>query len=393
MRVGDLSVGILAFFVGQRNLYVALCDTGTGRTSTFRVGACSDLIPRIELLSPALAGTSSEAQTEDIFHRFSTEWGRHLLPPAGSLACFDVLVLLPHSVMHGVPLHAVCVEQQCAPLGLMRGVVYVPSGTDASRCASRNPARKRGVSSWEFSLSKPNPRLAPRKPSRCFAVASDVIHGDNQRYERLATSIAACFDNGVVWPGRGRDGLNVSLIAQSFDSLCVVCHGYDAATPAKSGLLLGPSGGYGHRKILLPGFGWCGFADLPFGSFPATVTTHNDEQGEIVTVEELRLLFETHAELVALIGCSTAAGSLIRGGEYVSLASQWLGIGAVSVLGGAWAVDVRVAESVVPTFFERWLEWRQPKAIALREALREEVTKRALPISHWAVFTLLGDWV
>jgi hypothetical protein len=64
----------------------------------------------------------------------------------------------------------------------------------------------------------------------------------------------------------------------------------------------------------------------------------------------------------------------------MSRAAQGLNMGAVSVLAGSWPVDVRCAVSWFPRFLERWIDRRQPKGIAVREALREDnVDIRAWP--------------
>jgi CHAT domain-containing protein len=163
------------------------------------------------------------------------------------------------------------------------------------------------------------------------------------------------FPDGVAVTG-GRDFLKAALTQQDkkFDALCIVCHGYyNEYDPGRSGMLLGPPKGFVSRWIMLPGIGPARFRDLPFDYFPPRVTTVVDVPGDIVTTQELGVDVRTDAELVALVGCSTAVGSLVGADRYFSLAAQWLNIGAVSVLASSWAVDVRYAEAWLPRFLDR----------------------------------------
>ena len=89
----------------------------------------------------------------------------------------------------------------------------------------------------------------------------------------------------------------------------------------------------------------------------------------------------------------TGAGSLVGADAFVSLAAQWLQMGAASVIAGSWTVDWRHAETWLTSFQERWIGQRMPKAIAYRETLRMEVADGSSPLSRWAVFSLHGDWV
>ena len=177
--------------------------------------------------------------------------------------------------------------------------------------------------------------------------------------------------------------------------LCIVCHGYRSdLSPHKNGLLFTAAQTFPEGGQLLPGVGQAVFGDLPFDYFPLRVRTASDNPGDIMTVEEMRLAGPIDAELVALVGCSTASGSLSGSDSFVSLAGQWLQIGASSVIASSWTVDLTYAREWLPRFLECWLELRQPKAIAFREALRKQLqTGSAPPVSLWGVFALHGDWV
>ena len=68
-------------------------------------------------------------------------------------------------------------------------------------------------------------------------------------------------------------------------------------------------------------------------------------------------------------------------------------IGAATVMASMWALDFDFARSWVPRFLHRWRDLREPKALAMRESMREELHDTPWPISEWAVPALLGDWL
>jgi CHAT domain-containing protein len=84
------------------------------------------------------------------------------------------------------------------------------------------------------------------------------------------------------------------------------------------------------------------------------------------------------------------------GDAYASVANHWLRAGAASVLGHQWEADFPFVAAWVPRFLRNWVERRQPKAIAAREALNDLLDSGAVPrdAAHvWGAFVLLGDWL
>lgn len=115
-----------------------------------------------------------------------------------------------------------------------------------------------------------------------------------------------------------------------------------------------------------------------------------------MTITEVRTLVETRAQLVLLLGCSTATGQLRSGDSYASLAYQWLQAGAVGVLGHQWEADFPFVAEWVPVFLDNWIRRRQPKAIAVREALNQVLAGGLVPrdaLHLWGAVVLLGDWL
>jgi CHAT domain len=138
-----------------------------------------------------------------IFADFSRGWGRALLPPAAALESADVLVIIPHSVLHGVPLHAVEPFGDGRPLATTHGITYAPSGTIFVRCSDRNPVRKFDLSLWEFPRTATG--TAPPPPISCRAAAVDVKFQITPEYEAIAKLFLAGFaDQWLAPPARIR---------------------------------------------------------------------------------------------------------------------------------------------------------------------------------------------
>jgi hypothetical protein len=198
--------------------------------------------------------------------------------------------MIPHSIFYELPLHAVCLEDSAGPLALSCGVTYVASGRVATRCVSRNPARRAHTDRWEFPLKTARPKSAPAAPQNCFAVRSDALHGNNEQYRSFTEPIASLFPESTVMSS-GRERLKAYFYSprrDSVDALGVICHGYyNDTSPEGSSLLLAPPVGYIGHWIRLPGIGMCHFVDLPFDFFPLRVT-HSDFPRDKITVEDCR---------------------------------------------------------------------------------------------------------
>src|SRR5262245_22958136 len=104
MRVADLTVGLLAYYVGTDYVYALLVDQ-QGDVRRFRLLSCRQASPLIDdlrdVMEQPLAFPPSEVAA--VFHDFCHDWGRRLLPPPEALEPFDVLVVVPHHFLHGLP--------------------------------------------------------------------------------------------------------------------------------------------------------------------------------------------------------------------------------------------------------------------------------------------------
>jgi hypothetical protein len=175
----------------------------------------------------------------------------------------------------------------------------------------------------------------------------------------------------------GRQDLK-SRIYRDADVVCLVCHGYvDVFAPDNSGLLLRSPRGFGTEVTLLLHHGApYRFRDLPLRYIPPQIQPSEkydigSEEAELMTVGEVKIFFETQAQLVMLLGCSTAAAQILSGDIFGSLAYQWLGAGAASVLAHQWEADL--------TFVSEWM-----KQLVERSQDPEEI------LHLWGAITLLG---
>lgn len=397
MRVAEIRVGLLAYFTGTEYIYAVLVDQH-GNRRLFRLMACDKVLPLIhellEALERPLQWTPESAAR--VVSAFCFDWGKELLPPALTLSSFDVLVIIPHYALHGLPLHMVWLVDRKQFLAATHGVTYCSSGTLFARCVERNVARLDGLATWRFSTPGDPEVIAPPPPRSCVSAGTDVYRLGKE-YQDLASAFAKRFDVSLHhYPHRSliKESYRSTLSSfKYFDVICAVCHGYyDPADQDNSGLLLEKNiGAISYQNVLLNGGISHFFRDLPFRGLPASIEPK--VEAELLTVSELKTYCHTQAQLVALFGCSTGAGRH-HGGDYESFAYQWLKIGAASALANLWESDFEFMNKWCFLFLNNWIEKRQPKAIAWREAhiqfLRDVPD---LAPSHWGVVVLYGDWI
>ena len=399
-QVGDLRVALIHYAVGTEHVHATMIDQDGVLHST-QLATVEQVAPPIERLSRMLRAPTRFPPNElaEALQGFSIDWGRRLLPTPELLAAHDVLVVVPHHFLHDLPLQLVRTGEGDECLGNRFGISYCPSATLFERTVTRNPAREGSVAEWCFPLAGGAPKSAPNAPASCCALGVDVLSG-NARYGELAQACASHFSDPWLLPSRDR--LKLPEVADA-DVICLVCHGVtNAQEHDKSGLLLaGMRGAQAEFKLLLHlGQTWS-FRDLPFSYVPPQLDMAPEFQAdpqlpELMTITEVRTLLETRAQLVMLLGCSTATGQLRSGDSYTSLASQWLQAGAVSVLGHQWEADFQFVAGWVPVFLDNWIRRRQPKAIAMRESLNQVLDAALVPrdaLHLWGAIVLLGDWI
>lgn len=397
--VGNLRVGAIEYVVGSTRIEAAVIDE-QAQSRLYPLCRVNECLAEAHRLLDALEGPSTPNERARLLQSFSTGWGRKLLPPFEAIARFDVLVLIPHHTLHALPLHAIWLEEENASLALCRGVTYCSSATLFTRCAQRNAARSVDCAAWVPGDPSKPPVSAPPLPRFCAGIATDAWDGKDESYRKLGERFGSHFEvrKGpsmlrltIKRPPRG-DGPK----PPTYDAIYFVCHGYyDPIQPLNSGLLVGnPLFGIAERVIQLPGGQDYYFRDLPFRELPREIVPRFGVNAEMMTIAELQVEGFTQAELVALLGCSTGAGQVLSCDTMQSLGYQWLKLGAVSVLASLWRLDIGFISAWTDAFLENWLRFRQPKAIAWREALRALLAgSDPPPLYQWAAVQLMGDWL
>lgn len=386
---------MLFYCLGEGHLYVVLIDQ-KGDVQRFQLMDWRAAFPLIDELFDALEGNRTGDETRKVFDDFSLGWGKRLLPPAPSLERFDVLVIIPHQSLHGVPFHAIRPEAANQFVGTSHAVTYCSSATLFAHCVARNRARdsELGVEFWTYALEEGGLVNGAFAPRRCYAVGIDPLGMQTEQFRKLATVVAGCFAEPDVDMKSTRRSVKLQLSQpRPSEVLCFVAHGYYAPLISDhSGLLLGIDPFIAARDIHINRTSSLVFRDMPMRDLPAGF--ESSVEAELLTLAELKLETYCDAELVALLGCSTGAGEVLSGGDVNSFAYQWLKIGAASVLANFWELDLEFATEYAPVFFRRWLSQRQPKAIAWQQTLKE-LLERSPDVDpyKWAPVALFGDWL
>jgi len=244
----------------------------------------------------------------------------------------DVVCLVPHGLLHYLPLHSLALEGQ--PLIERNPVVYSPSASVLQYCRAK---RGRG-GVW-----------------RTAAVVGDS-RDDLPRSRSEAEQVATWFG---AQPLLGADATSTAVqhAVRDVDVVHVAGHGYfNAQSPLDSGLRLAG--------------------------------------GETLTARQVFGLQQFRAGLVTLSGCETGVSEVRPGDELMGLTRAFMVAGTPSVLASLWWVDDESTAFLMTRFYS-YLLGSPPltKAEALRRAMLDT---RAQPgwtaLYHWAPFILVGDW-
>ena len=139
MNLADVRVGAIEYSVG--NEFISARWYGPeGSIEQDELGPTRVFLPRAEQLRHELRDTMAIARGRVARLRdFAEDWGRDLLPARLIDSPPDVLVIVPHSFLHGVPFHLVKTGRDGKSLGSLVGVSYASSRSLFVRCASRTP--------------------------------------------------------------------------------------------------------------------------------------------------------------------------------------------------------------------------------------------------------------
>lgn len=243
-----------------------------------------------------------------------------LAPVDPLLAAHDDLYVVPHGLLHHVPLHALGVA---APLLQRHRVVYAPS---ASILVRDHAGRTSGHG---------------EQRQGCLALG---YNGTTLRYAEFEARHVAGITGGAVYVGAEAVAPKLQREGMVYRTVHLACHGtFNPQAPLASGLML---------------------AD---GKLDAMTILQN---------------LELRADLVVLSACDSGQAALLRGDELMGLARSILYAGADAVLVSLWPVD-DLATALLMDAFYRARAALPPGLTSTAEALRQaQLLLRSMPVGE-----------
>jgi CHAT domain-containing protein len=247
----------------------------------------------------------------------------------------DTVYLIPHGLLHYLPLHALMVGDRY--LIDRNPVAYAPSASVLKFCRAKR---------------KPRPQA--------MSTPAVVIFGDSREdlpmARREAEGLAGLFGTRPFL-GYEVDRETVRAAIPPAEIIHFAGHGYfDAGDPLNSGLKLA-----------------------------------NDQ---ILTARDVfNLALALQAHLVTLSGCETGINEQAPGDELLGLVRAFLFAGATCLLVSMWRVDDESTAFLMSSFYR--LLYRSESRPATVDALQQAIceTKSRYPtIDRWAPFMMIGDW-
>lgn len=272
----------------------------------------------------------------------------------------DVIYLVPHGVLHDLPLHSLPVDGRPdgQPLAQRNPVCYTPSlsvllhtlGRPGRRYTLDDPGRR-------YTLDDPGRRYPLGRPDGQAGTGRPVVLADpggDLPWARVeATAVAEALGVREV----------VAATAVTRDAVLAALRDADTVHFA------------GHARASLTDGLTAGLALA---------------DGEVLTAAEV-LPVRVGADLVVLSGCETGVSEQRPGDELLGLVRALLHGGARSLVTSQWRVADQSAQRLLTAFHHHGRTL--PRADALRQAMMDTA---ALPgrahFYHWAGFVLTGDW-
>lgn len=385
--IGPLRVAALVYQVSAERIGVTYLAPDGDREDQWLADVASVLPGLDELRAELNDGMALARGRVPRLRDFGSDWGRTLLPEVVLADPPDVLVVVPHAILHDVPLHLVRGADGGPPLGCRTGVSYASSMSLFARCAARNPARSQDPTMWP----PPSPR-----PRTLAAGGADQLTGREGMFRAVPLMLADLFSGTDLIdrqpPGMTRRTVKDAVAAEP-DVLMLVAHGIvDRSDHRMSGLLLHEQQDAGWWGIELAPGRMAEFRDLSLVDAPGVAI--RGEPAELLTASELEINANLHSELVVLLACSAGSGQVLEGDEPASLAETMLRLGAVSAVAALWDTDFAATRDWVAAFFAAWLNWGYPKALAARHAMRQLYARVGGERPDLCgALTVRGDWV
>jgi hypothetical protein len=396
VRVSDLRIGSVVHLVDDRSA------SGIWVTDDTRVPfdgpPLAEVVPRIDALREELRNDAAVARGRvPKLQAFAEDWGRALLPPTALDGSADVLVIVPHALLHGLPLHLVH-DDTGAPLGTRIGITYASSLSQFARCVERNASRQRDPAAWTFDHGDGDGVAGHYVPTSFRGGGTDVIADQGDAFRAIAARVATAIGmpeadiDGTTEPfGYGRMSIKGPLWRGfQIDVLCAVAHGLlDARDHRLSGLLMDRGPGVGSRPLPIDDETVI-FPDR--GMRPVTVGATGARRGEVLTTAELQLEAGATYQQVALLGCSAGWTRMLAGDEPASIAETFVHLGAPSVAAPLWDSHVDATGDWAEAFFTAWAQGGVPRALAASHA-HAALHDAGLGPERAGVLALRGDWL
>ena len=373
MGAEDLNIAGLVYLVTGREIQVAV----VGRHSSQWIGLCdvSEILGSIARLRDELARDTGVAiRRLPELARFAADWGRSLIPPAVLADPPDVLLIVPHALLHGLPLHLVQAANGRA-LACCSGISYASSPTLLLRSAARNPARR---------------AERAERPARRLAAGggTDVLSHTDDEFSNIAADILGEFGATAEEPFF-RIPVRWAFRNPDHRVACIISHGFvDPSEHGDSGILIDPPMAVAsfHQRV---GDETFTRMDIPMRDVPAGLATAR--QAEVLTLGEIEMDDPTSVELTILLACSAGASDVLQGDEPASLAEALVRLGSVSVIAPMWACDHLLARTWIQAFLAAWNRRGMPKAMAAREAFL--ALGDGTDVTELGPIHLRGDWL
>ena len=361
----------LVYLVTGNEIQVAVVERHASRWT--KLCAVRDVLGPIAELRDELADAQAVSRRRlPRLACFARDWGRLLVPAAVLAEPPDVLLIVPHALLHGLPLHLVRADNGRA-LACCSGISYASSPTFLLRAAARNPARYGA------------------RPDRRSAVGggTDVLTTGEDMLRSIATEVFGEFGTQQS-PFLARAEVRASLRGRAHQVACIVAHGYIQPDDyAESGLLIDrPLGiGISESRLYIDGME---FARRD-GPRRDLADMRPARPADVLTISEIERDEPAQVELAILLACSAGASEVIAGDEPASIAEAMLRAGCVSAIAPMWDCDYALARVWIRPFLSAWNQRGMPKALAAREAfvaLGDGTDVTALGPIH-----LRGDWL
>jgi CHAT domain-containing protein len=261
--------------------------------------------------------------------------GKELLEPLESaLGNAKLVYLIPHGLLHLMPLHALTVHG--APFIARRAVVYAPSAAVLTRTLERTQPQDKST----------------RPLVLGYTASSDPV--ERALFLNEAREIATYFACSPVIDAAANIGILLKY-APTASRIHLSCHGrFNRDDPLVSGV------------------------DLADGTFSA-----RDWMG-----------LQLRADLVTLSACETGFSDVGQGDEIVGLMRALLYAGASSALLALWSVTAATTLEWMLDFYRlvgsNTID-KQSKALAFQQATIASYERYPDPY-YWAAFVLVGNW-